>query len=227
MHLKFAQKAIMDGITQQSERDKQKLVGPSEIGSCPRCLGERLAQVLPEQYHDLPDTSSFGLGAWIGTAVHHYLEDQIDIPGSIAEHKNFIYHLDGYGDIKGSTDLFVPPNVFDFKTSGKFMADKMKLAWRQEPNKIPTTTYRVQQMLYGYGWELKGYEIDKVGLCVIPKLSNDPDDITFYMEKYNRDVAVKALDRLELIWQYVQEGRIEELPMDEDCYTCTRVLWRA
>ena len=227
MELKFAQRAIIAGITQQSERDKQRNIGPSEIGGCPRCVGERLAEVLPEQYPDLPYTSSFGLGAWIGTAVHAYLEEQLNIPGSVTEQKNFIYELEGYGSIKGSTDLFVPPNVFDFKVAGKYNFDKMKLAWRQEPNKIPTTTYRVQQMLYGYGWELKGYKIDKVGLCVIPKLSNDPDDITFFMEKYNPAVAERALERLEKIWHYVQDNRLEELPCEPDCYVCTRVLWRA
>jgi hypothetical protein len=103
----------------------------------------------------------------------------------------------------------------------------MKLAYRLEPNKIPKTVYRVQQHLYGLGWELAGHKVEDVSLCVIPKLSNSADDIRFFSERYNREVAEKALARLELIYKRVKQGKLETLPMDEDCYTCTRVLYRA
>lgn len=119
------------------------------------------------------------------------------------------------------------PHVVDYKVVGKWSFDKMKVAWNAQPNRIPTQTYRVQQHLYGWGWKQLGHTVEDVTLCVIPKLSNDPDDIRFYTEQYNQEVVDRALARLEKIWKYVREGRLNDLPMDDDCYTCTRVLFRA
>ena len=227
MQVAQVKKLIVEQITKPTARDQQKNIGPSEIGGCPLCIGERLAQHLPEQYPDLYDDDRFGLRAWQGTAVHEKLDRDVEIPGAIKEQKLFVHELEGYGTIKGSADFFLAGHVVDYKNPGKFSCDAMSMAWREEPNRIPKTIYRVQQHLYGYAYELDGAKVETVNLCVIPCTSNDPDDIVFYTEKYNREVAVKALDRLELIWKYVKDGKLEELPMDADCYICTRVLWRA
>lgn len=218
---------IIEQITKPSDRDKQRNIGPSEIGGCPLCIGEKLALSLPDQYPDLEEEERFGLGSWLGTAVHHFLEQDIEIPGAIKEQKNFIHELEGYGTIKGSTDVYVDGEIVDWKVVGKWSYDAMKLAYRLEPGRIPTTKYRVQQHTYGWGWEQAGYPVDHVNLCVIPKLSNSAGDIRFYTEPYNREVALKALKRLESIYKRVQQGRLESLPSDKDCYTCTRVLFRA
>ena len=227
LHVKLLHKKIIAEITKPSERDKQRLIGPSGIGGCPRCVGEELAGVLPEQYPDLPYTDSFGLGAWIGTAVHAYIEATMKLPGAIAEQKNVIFELEGYGTIKGSTDLFIDGHVVDYKVLGKANFDKLRLLYKTEPNKIPTQTYRCQQHLYGYGWEQLGYEVKSVNILAIPKMSNDPDDIRWYTEHYSREIALKFIDRLKKIWQHVRDGELELLPSDSDCYTCTRVLFRA
>jgi len=64
-------------------------------------------------------------------------------------------------------------------------------------------------------------------LCVIPKHSNRAEDIKFFTEIYNPTVAKKALKRLENIWAYVKAGRLYEIPSDgDDCYRCSRVLFR-
>ena len=227
MRVETLKQNIIEQITKSTDRDKQKKIGPSEIGGCPLCIGEKLALAFPDLYPDLEHTETFGLGSWLGTAVHHFLEQDIEIPGAIKEQKNFIYHLKGYGDISGSTDVYADGHIVDWKIVGKWSYDTMKLAYRLEPNRIPKTVYRAQQHLYGYGWEQAGYKVDTVSLCVIPKLSNNADDIRFFTEKYNREVALKALARLESIYKRVKQGRLETLPMDEDCYTCTRVLFRA
>lgn len=219
-------KLILEQITKPTSRGQQKKIGPSQIGGCPLCLGEALALKRPDLYPDLEHREDFGLGSWIGTAVHHFLESDVLIEGAIKEQKNFIHHLEGYGDISGSTDLFVPPHLIDWKVVGKWSYDKMCLNYRLEPDKLPTTGYRVQQHVYGHGWEQAGYDVETVTLVVIPKHSNRAEDIRFFTERYNPEVAKKALDRLELIWQYVRDGRLDELPMDEDCYTCSRVLFR-
>ena len=227
LHSKLLFKTIVNEITKPSERDKQRLIGPSGIGGCPRCVGDELASVLPEQYPDLMDTDSFGLGAWIGTAVHAHIEGLLEIPGAIKEQKNPIFELEGYGLIKGSTDLFAHGHVVDYKVLGKANFDKLRLLYKAEPNKIPTQTYRAQQHLYGYGWEQLGHEVKTVNILAIPKLSNDPDDIRWYSEIYSKEIALKFIDRLEKIWQYVKDGKLEELPSDSDCFVCTRVLFRA
>lgn len=227
MRLEELKSTIIEQITKPTDRGKQHKIGPSEIGGCPLCLGEKLALSFPDLYPDLEHTETFGLGSWIGTAVHHFLEADIEIPNAIKERKNPIYDLEGYGLIKGSTDLYVDGEIVDWKVVGKWSYDSMKLEYRLEPNRIPKTVYRVQQHLYGYGWEQAGFRVNNVSLCVIPKLSNNPDDIRFFSERYNREVAEKALKRLELIYKRVQQGKLETLPMDEDCYNCTRVLFRA
>lgn len=227
LHVKLLHKKIIAEITKPSERDKQRLIGPSGIGGCPRCVGEELAAVLPEQYPDLMAHESFGLGAWIGTAVHAYIEATMSLPGAIKEQKNPIFELEGYGVIEGSTDMFLDGHVFDWKVLGKANFDKLRLLYKAEPNKIPTQTYRCQQHLYGLGWEKLGYKVETVNILAIPKLSNDPDDIRWYTEHYSREIALKFIDRLKKIWQHVRDGELELLPSDSDCYTCTRVLFRA
>lgn len=190
-------------------------------------MGEELAQVVPDKYPDLEyNDGGFGLGAWIGTAVHAYIEATMNLPGAIAEQKNFIYELKGYGTIKGSTDLFLDGHVFDWKVLGKANMDKLRRLYRERPGVIPTSSYRAQQHLYGYGWELLGYKVNTVNILAIPKLSNEISDIRWFTEIYNPEIALKYLERLERIWKYVQDGRLEKLPSDDDCYVCTRVLFR-
>lgn len=220
------QRKIIEQITKPTERGQQRKVGPSQIGGCPLCLAEGLALKLPEQYPEIEHSEDFGLGSWIGTAVHSFLEENIELPRAIKEQKNDIYMLDGYGLIRGSTDLFVEPHIFDWKIVGKWSYDKMCLAYRLEPDKIPTPGYRAQQHLYGHGWELAGHKVETVNLAVIPKHSNRAEDIKFFTERYNPLIAKAALLRLEKIWGYVQDGRLYEIPADEDCYRCSRILFR-
>lgn len=190
-------------------------------------MGEELAQVLPDQYPDLEvNDGGFGLGAWIGTGVHFWMDHHLEIPGAIKEQKNFIYELEGYGTIKGSTDLFVDGEIVDYKILGKANMEKLRRLYLEKPNQIPTNTYRAQQHIYGYGWEQLGYEVKTVNILAIPKLSNDPRDIRWFTEIYNREIALAYLNRLEKIWKFVREDRLEELPSDDDCYVCTRVLFR-
>lgn len=224
------ERLIIEQITKPTKRGQQVKLGPSEVGSCALCVGETLALRLPEQYPELKHTESFGLASWAGTAVHAYLDETLEIPNAIKEQKNDIFELDGYGMIRGSTDLFSPDHkrVVDWKFVGKWSYNKMRLAYLDEPDKIPKVEYRTQQMLYGWGWKQLGYEVESVSLCVIPKESNNVADIKFFTERYNQEVVDKSIARLELIWQYVQDGKLEELPSSgEDCYNCTRVLMRA
>lgn len=226
MSLKVLQRRILQEISKPTSRGGQVKVGPSEIGDCPYCLGQKLALRVPDVYPNLTHEEDFGLGAWVGTGVHLNIEQTFDLPGAVHETKLDLFELPGYGMIRGSCDMFWENQVWDWKVLGKYTFDTMSLAYRKDSTRIPKTVYRVQQHLYGYGWKLLGREVETVNIVAIPKLSNRLEDIKFFSETYNQQVVDSAIERLVRLWEYVQDGRLEELPSDKECYTCTRVTYR-
>lgn len=220
---------ILSQITKGTERDQQRLVGPSGIGDCAYCLAVELAKALPEMYR-VHDEDSFGFAAWRGTAIHHYIDHSFDIPGALHEQKFEIHEVPGYGLIKGSCDMLVGDTIVDWKALGKYSYDKLSLAYRKSPDRIPTQKYRVQQMLYAYGARKKNYPVERVCIAVIPQFSNTVSDIRFWYEQYNEELALRALERLEVLWGWVQDGDLDDIasqvkpekPNDVDnCYVCT------
>ena len=213
-NLLTATELVLQKLTEPAERSKQRSVGPSEIGGCPKCLAKRLEQKLTGDF--TPSDSS--LASWMGTAVHYFLEHELGL--GVSEQKAFVHHLDGYGDISGHIDLTLNQEVVDFKVVGKASYDKMQLAYRKFPDQIPTTQYRVQQMLYAYGLRQQGIDVEYVNLLVFPKHKSGWSDVATFREYYNQEVVDKALDRLQTIWDYVRAGELDQIPSDEDCYTC-------
>lgn len=214
-----AKQQIIKALTRPTERSKQRLVGASQIGGCPYHLG--LAMLESKDTERGVEAES-GMAAWIGTAVHSFIESTLDLPGAVQETKVDIFDIPGYGFIKGHIDLCWDDSIWDWKVQGKWKIDKQKLSFRKEPGKIPDTTYRVQLHLYGYGRRLQGHTVNTVNLVSIPKMSNSFNDITIYSEPYNQELVDKAIDRARLVWQYCSEGKVEELPRSEDCYDCSR-----
>lgn len=220
MTLTPLQSRILDKLQEPDERGKQVKIGPSGIGGCPYCIGKTLGLRLPETYPKLEHVQESNYAAWFGTAVHYYLQHELGL--GTPESKWGVYNLEGYGLISGNVDLVLEDEVFDFKVIGKSSFDKMALAYRKLPNQIPTTNYRVQQMLYAYALRQAGHDIKAVNLMIFPKHKWQWRDVTFYRELYNEEMAQKALDRLEKIWQTVKDGNLEELPEDENCFNCSR-----
>lgn len=221
--LTTSQQKILDKIQEPDARSKQRKIGPSQIGGCPFCLAKSLALSVPEQYPNIVVNESESMAAWIGTGVHHWLEHNLGL--GTPEQKVFVYELQNYGRITGSIDLELDGELFDFKIMGKYSLDKMRMAWAEEPNVIPSIPYRVQQMLYAYGKRQQGADITHVNLMVIPKMSNKFSDIRFYREAYNQEVVDKALARLDLIWEMVQNGDLMDVPAGDECYNCNN-NWR-
>lgn len=212
-----AQELIRKKISMPGERSHQRLVGASQIGGCPYHLGESMLNSLK----DKPEISESGLGAWIGTAVHEYLEHNLHLDGTeVHEAKVDIFDLEGYGKIRGHIDLCWRDAIWDYKVLGKASFSKMALEYRKDPSKIPTTQYRAQLHLYGYGRILQGYDVETVNIIAIPKLSNNFSDIKFYSEPYNQELVDAAIARTHKIWELVQEGRLEDVPRDDDCWDC-------
>ena len=226
---------LLAKFKEPSARSHQVKIGPSGIGGCPYCVGETLAHAVPEVYPDLVHVPSSSYATWLGTMghsgiEHEYFYDYDDriipaIPEGISETKVHVYDLEGYGSISGSIDLIYKNEIFDWKFMGKFGYDKMCLAYRKDPTKIPDVTYRVQQMLYAYGARQKGFDIERVNVVVFPKHKSSWSDVRVFTEEYNQELVDAALDRLEKIWKIVQEGNLKDIPSSEDCYNCNNGGW--
>ena len=231
----LANKILLKAM-EPDERGRQKLVGASQIGGCPYCLGYALMQEEPPegktpawiQSSDDPE----GLAAWIGTAVHYYLEHEIipqvmeeegrDLTKIVAEDKVPIYELEGYGLIQGNIDVHDDVEIVDWKIVGDWSWNKMLMENLSNPDSLPRKQYRVQQHLYAYGLRQQGYDIEQVSMAVFKKTSNSWGDIEIYTEKYNQDVVDTALQNLEIIYSIAKQGKFDDLPQDEECYICSR-----
>lgn len=229
---------LLAKFKEPSARSHQVKIGPSGIGGCPYCVGETLAHKLPELYPDLVHTPSSSYATWVGTMghsgiEHEYFAERFDngtlithsIETGIPESKFEVFELEGYGMISGSIDLIYKNEIFDYKFMGKFGYDKMCLAYRKDPTKIPDVTYRVQQMAYAYGARKAGFDIERVNVIVFPKHKSSWSDVRVFSEEYNQELVDAALDRLVKIWNIVQEGNLKELPSNEDCYNCKNGGW--
>lgn len=230
----LANKILLKAM-EPNERSKQKMVGPSAIGGCPYCLGYALMQEEPPgklpswiKTDDEPD----GLAAWIGTAVHYYLEHEIipqvmeeegrDLTKIVAEDKVPIYELEGYGLIQGNIDVHDDVEIVDWKIVGDWSWNKLLMESLSNPDSLPRKQYRVQQHLYAYGLRQQGLDIEQVSMAVFKKTSNSWGDIEIYTESYNQDVVDSALQNLEIIYTIAKAGKFNDLPQDAECYQCSR-----
>ena len=195
-------------LSQESDRDKQRLVGPSSLGGCAYCLGlDMLGQ--KEQ--------SFGWYPRLGTAFHYWAEHHNNIPGAVTEMKVTVGEIEGYGTIKGTMDLYLPHRkcIVDYKLVGKNTRQTAMVDG-------PSTQYRGQQHLYCKGAIAEGFDVERFAIAYIPRDSATLKDMYVYTERYNPEFADKTLDRARKVWKYASSGRVEELPSDSECYPCQR-----
>lgn len=226
-HRLAVKQMVMDTITMKTDRDEQKSVGPSELGTaCDYCLGLALTRKYPE-YGPVSDGSAarhgFGLKAWVGTAVHEKLERDIGRTAYtdqvLVENKVHIYDLEGYGPISGHVDVIYGDGdyvaVLDYKTS-----DVSKIRSYQVAG-VPDS-YVFQTNLYGYGLEQSGRTPEDVAISFIPRDSNTVNDVWTCFAPYRRDLAEQALIRLEEVWQRVRDYDVGALEQSQDCFNCRR-----
>lgn len=212
----------MQEIRKPTDRGKQRLVGASQIGGCPYHLGVDMAKSLSTEEQPEEVVEEGGLASWLGTAMHYWLQDNVNIEGAEHEKKVTIFDIEGYGTIKGHIDLTYGNQVWDWKLLGNWKLDKLSLAWKLDPTKIPDTTYRVQIHLYAYGLIQQGYDITHVNLVCFKKTSNRWQDVVFYTEPYNQELVDAAIQRAKLVFEHVRDDKVDELPRDEEsCYDCS------
>lgn len=224
-------KALLEAVFwEKSQRDKQRLIGPSLAGSpCARCVAAGLLGVTEQ-------SDTYRLASSVGTAIHEFIEARIRRirPNALLEQKNVIGELPGYGVIAGSTDCYMDGRVYDWKSTTRAKLD-LYLAHRDVTKVDPTAsssvrqaqhtllTYRGQTLLYGLGWERAGYPVHDLGLGFVVRAGltrRDIDDIVF---PYDSEKAHQMWGRLEKIWAALTSGReLDTIASSPGCYTCER-----
>ena len=219
-------------LSKPSPRDRQRKVGPSELGDlCEHCLAEKLLGI-----HE--DENNHPLAPKIGTAFHLYLENVIDLKGYLKETKVTVGTIDGYGDISGTCDGFdvATGHVVDYKVLSKKKIKGFSSATffneQQEPEfysdsrtELQLKKYFYQMMLYGLGMENSGYEVNYCSLilfprdCTIESVLQASHELCF---KYDRMAALAVLERANQIFQWANENRehIGDLDSHPGCYYC-------
>ena len=214
----FIRDLIRLTMTNPSDRDKQRLPGPSDLADpCDVCLARKIAASC-----GISDPSgrdrNFSLKAWNGTAVHQKIEHDLPVVYKHAEQEITveIAEIKGLGLIKGHVDLYVPAHrvMTDWKTT-----DLRKLKTYQHTG-VPSSHFG-QTMLYMLGLRKSGREVDTATLCYIPRDSNKESDIWVASCSFREDVAVGLLERAGRLTTMVRSGEAGSLVPEDGCFPCT------
>lgn len=197
-----------------TERSRQTVIGISEVGmECRKCVARKLAEK-PRT----PDGSWF---PFIGTAVHNALEEGFGrwdedyiLEQRLEVHKYKNLHL------AGSCDMFAYRDgvVNDWKVVGQ-------RALKDAAQGKIKNQYRVQAMLYGLGWQKKGYNVTHVSLTFLPR-DLDLPNAEVVMLKFDAQVAYEALAEIELLIDAAEDMGwdkvIEKQPKASFCWDCKK-----
>lgn len=215
----------------ETERDKQKKVGASQISDpCTYHLAKTLSGA--------PETpTKYWLGGKIGTATHLFIEDTIaradladfpELEGARIEKKILLGDLEGYGTISSKPDLaLVKENhLIDWKTSTRDKSRKFQRTlddqtYSSKEAEYTLNKYVAQTQLYAWGLNNEGIKIDGISLVFINRDGTTEGDIWNYTFEYSEDLALAVWTRLEQIWQNVQNGvDLETLEKNAHCFKC-------
>jgi hypothetical protein len=198
-----------------TERSRQIQIGISEVGmECKKCVARKLAL-----------TPRAADGAWypfIGTSVHDGLEAGFSErwPDEYKLEERLFVHE--YKDLKltGSCDMFAVNDgvVNDWKVVGK-------TGVRDAGNGKVKDQYKIQAMLYGYGWEQKGFDVTHVALSFLPREDKLENAVVVLM-RYDKALALQALAELESMMDAAEimgwDAVIDRQPKAGFCFSCRR-----
>lgn len=152
----------------RAPRTLQQHLGPSEIGvACDRQVAGKLA-ALPSTNHVSDPWPSI-----MGTAGHSWVEGAFDADNERRAYLRWVTEtkVTPHPDHPGTADLYdaFERAVVDHKFLGKSSLAKVRKAW---PRK-----YKVQLLLYGYGYHLLGLPVRRVVLVAYPRTEASLDNL--------------------------------------------------
>lgn len=207
-----------------TERAHQIQIGISEVGmDCRKCVARKLA-LTPR----IPD------GAWypfIGTAVHDQLENGFSKRWPTEYNLEERLYVHSYKDLKltGSCDMAAIIDVGTVETGPRLVVNDWKVVGKTgvedaRKGKVKDQ-YRVQAMLYGYGWKQKGYDVTHVALSFLPR-EDKIENAVVVMMRYDEELALTSLAQLESMIDAAEivgwDAVIEKQPKAGFCFSCRR-----
>lgn len=231
-----ATQKVVDLLMVRSDRDRQRRIGPSELGNpCARCLAERLLGLRP------PD-KDIALAPLIGTAMHALLEHRSGLlevgKGILTETKVNVGEVRGYGKVTGSCDRYdiEKHQVIDYKVVAKKKVKAYQSAvvatgsgevFFDDDNPVSSTLkqYYTQLNLYGKGMVNAGEQVKNVALLFITRDASAeqlPQGLTELVFKLNMEVADQALERASNIYEWATSpgNSVDDIDSDPGCYYC-------
>lgn len=218
-------------LTMESNRDKQKKVGASQISDpCTYHLATSLVNSSEQR-------SKYWLGAKIGTAVHMLLEDAIEnadtnlipeVAGAIVEQKIVLGELPDYGVISSKPDLVLPgqKHLIDWKTSSRKKSAKLQkyvdgITPNDAESEYTMMKYTAQTQLYAWGMNRSGVEVESVSLVFVNRDGTMESDVWSHTFAYDESFATSLWSRLEALWSAIQSGAdLKDFDRHSECFRC-------
>ena len=223
---------MLDLFREPTERDKQVSIGASNASNpCTRCLADDLLGIPQQQ-------SGAFMGAVIGTAIHNLLEKRVEKMHSewMPEQRVSIGYLEGYGEVKSTTDLYIPSEqlAHDHKSTTKVKLVQIKEALTTEATEYDTSKvaearfktqwYLAQLHLYGLGIERAGHVVQWLSLGFVCRDAVGASDVWAHVVPYDREHADRVWGRLERLWSALQGGLDPTgLTSHPNCWYCQNV----
>lgn len=193
--------SIITNSSKKSTRSRQKKVGPSEVGGCPRKLWYKLNN------QEITNENTLSLASIMGTGIHSHLQKIFFEQDPFSERFTLEAEFDSpEDDLVGHIDMYDKVNheVIDWKTSTKSNLGRY----------FPNRAQRWQVQLYGYLANRAGYPVKTVTLVGIPR-DGDERDIVYHSEPFDPEVCKEALAWLT----QVRESKTPP-PAEKDAVFC-------
>lgn len=219
----------------QTERDKQRKVGASQISDpCTYHLAKALVGKPEPEF-------KYWLGGKLGTATHMFIEDAIsktdvaefpELSGAVVEKKIILGELPNYGTVSSKPDLALidVQHLIDWKTSTRDKSKKLQRVldcWLNGVEPKDTSAvytlqkYIAQVQLYAWGLAKAGTPVDGCSLVFINRDGTTEADIWTHTFEYDESLAEAMWSRLEKIWAMLESGAGPgEFEQDGDCFKC-------
>jgi hypothetical protein len=211
----------------ESERDKQRKVGASQISDpCTKHLARALMQ-----FEEPP--MKYWLGGKVGTAVHSFIEAAIEktdddfFADAIVEQKIELGEIEGYGLVSSKPDLVLPSKqlLIDWKTTTRAKIKKVQSYLDGTKLDIETEytlqKYLGQANLYAWGLKNQGTPISDISIVFINRDGTYENDIYVLNTEYDEQLAVDLWQRVSQLWAELESGASpDDYPNHDQCFKC-------